>query len=51
MRGKIGTVFTGTVDQVGDESIQTKFPMLGVPLALGWLPPWPANKYFDSVAA
>ena len=29
---KIGTVFTGTVDQVDDESIQTKFFMLGVPL-------------------
>lgn len=29
---KIGTVFTGTVDQVGEESIQTKFFMIGVPL-------------------
>ena len=29
---RIGTVFTGTVDQVGDESIQTKFFMIGVPL-------------------
>ena len=29
---RIGTVFTGTVDQVGEESIQTKFFMIGVPL-------------------
>lgn len=29
---KIGTVFTGTVDQVGEESIQTRFFMIGVPL-------------------
>ena len=29
---RIGTVFTGTVDQIGDESIQTKFFMIGVPL-------------------
>lgn len=29
---RIGTIFTGTVDQVGDESIQTKFFMIGVPL-------------------
>ena len=29
---RIGTVFTGTVEQVGEESIQTKFFMIGVPL-------------------
>ena len=29
---RIGTVFSGAVDQHGDESIQTKFFMLGVPL-------------------
>lgn len=36
---RIGTVFTGTVDQVGDESIQTKFFMIGVPLI-------PMESYF-----
>src|SRR5688572_22688380 len=29
---RIGTVFTGTVDQVGEQSVQTKFFMIGVPL-------------------
>lgn len=36
---RIGTVFTGTVDQVGEESIQTKFFMIGVPLI-------PMESYF-----
>lgn len=29
---RIGTIFTGTVDRVGEQSVQTKFFMIGVPL-------------------
>ena len=29
---RIGTLFTGTVDRVGEQSVQTKFFMIGVPL-------------------
>lgn len=36
---RIGTIFTGTVDAVAGESIQTKFFMIGVPLV-------PMQSYF-----
>jgi len=29
---RIGTIFTGTCDRVGEQSVQTKFFMIGVPL-------------------
>ncbi|MBL8955969.1 MAG: hypothetical protein JNK82_34660 [Myxococcaceae bacterium] len=36
---RIGTIFTGTVDRVGEQSVQTKFFMIGVPLV-------PLESYF-----
>lgn len=36
---RIGTIFTGTVDRVGEQSVQTKFFMIGVPLI-------PLESYF-----